>query len=291
VGALLVIGSGCAATGGGSAAVSSGPVATPSAAMVALNRAAAATGEVATLRFSLETSVTGLPGSGDLANRTSGEIDRRAGRAHLTTDLDSVLGVLGSAEAGDGEIEVVLDGDTVYLRSPLYRRLVGSERSWVSLPAEEMVPGGPMSGGGQSDPRDLLGVLEGAGGELTELGTEQVRGVDTRHVSTVIDVRALLGGVADDRRQALAEALDRFGGELDDLVTISAEAWVDADGHVRRFTLTFDVADGNERLGDLGDTAVTVTYELYDFDAPIEIEVPDPADVAELDLSLPAGGN
>jgi hypothetical protein len=259
--------------------------------MVALNRAAAATGEVSTLRFSLETSVTGLSGVGDLANSTSGEIDRRSGRAHLTTDLDSVLGALGSAEAGDGEIEVVLDGDTVYLRSPLYRRLVESEKSWLSLPAEEMVAGGPMSGGGQSDPADLLGLLEGAGGELTELGTEQVRGVDTRHVSTVIDVRALLAGVDDERGRAFSEALERFGGDLDDLVTIAAEAWVDADGHIRRFTLRFDVADGSERLADLGDVAVTVTYELYDLGAPIEIEVPDPADVAELDVSLPVGGN
>ncbi len=286
-----MVGTGCTATGGESLGVSSGSGATPSASMVALNRAAAATGEVATLRFSLETSVTGLPGSGDLANSTTGEIDRRSGRTHLTTDLDSVLGALGSTEAGDGEVEVVVDGDTVYMRSPLYRRLVGSERSWLSLPAEEVVPGGPMSGGGQSDPADLLGVLEGAGGELTELGTEQVRGVDTRHVSTVIDVRAMLDGVDGEQREALIEALDRFGGDLDDLVTISAEAWVDADGHVRRFMLTFDVADGSQRLADLGDMSVTVTYELYDFDAPIEIAVPDPADVEELDVSLPAGGN
>ena len=289
--ALVVAASACSAAGGGTEGVATGPGTGSTTDVAFLHQAAAATGEATTLGFSLETSITGLSGVGDLSNRVTGEIDRQAHRAHLTTDLGGVLGELAGAEAGDGSVELVLDGDTAYLRSPLYTRLAGSDRPWLSVSAEDLADLGSPGGGGQADPTDLLGFLEGAGGELTELGHEEVRGVDTRHVSTEIDLKGLLAKVDDDRRQVLQEALDRLGGDPDALVTIPAEAWVDADGHVRRFTLTFDFSKGAAELPGLGDVAITSTYDLYDLDEPVDIAVPDPADVAPLDVPKLLGGN
>ena len=86
IGALVLAGSACSASGGGTEAVSSGPGAVPAAGVRYLNQAAAATNEATTLGFSVETSVTGLSGVGDLANSASGEIDRERHRAHTLAE-------------------------------------------------------------------------------------------------------------------------------------------------------------------------------------------------------------
>lgn len=291
---LLLVATACSATGGGAQEVSTGPGGAAASGIAYLNQAAAATNEVQTLKVSMETTVSGLGGDRTTTATSSGEIDRANRRAHLEVDASDSVAVFDTdAELpeGAGVLELVVDGDTAYLRSPLYASFADSDKAWVSASREDLGADRPGAGTGQGDPASLLALLEGAGGTLTELGREEVRGVPTRHVSTVIDLQKALAQLPDERHQGIVDELEGFGAEAASFVTVPAEAWVDDDGHVRRFRLTLDFAPAADDVPELGDASVVVTAELYDFDVPVDIVVPDPADVAELDLADLLGGD
>ena len=66
--------------------------------------------------------------------------------------------------------------------------------------------------------------------------------------------------------------------------------WVDDDGYVRRFEMVFDFSELGEAADpELEGVTMTMTIELYDFNEPVEVEIPDPADVGELDPSVLGG--
>ncbi len=291
---LLVAASACSAAGGVSQDVSTGP-GTPSSSNIAfLNQAAAATNEVQTFKVEIATTLDGLGAGGEVTARGTGEIDRAGKRAHLELDASGALDAFGGAGDlvdGAGEVEVVVDGDTAYLRSPLYADLTGSDATWVSASAADLADDGPSAITGQGDPGGLLALLEGAGGPLEERGREDVRGVPTRHVATVIDVEKALAQLPDDRHRAAVDALREYGAEASSYVTIPAEAWVDDDGRVRRLRVDLDFSEAADEAPGLADASASITVELFDFDEPVDIAVPDPADVAELDLSSLLGGD
>ncbi|MBX3285824.1 MAG: hypothetical protein KF703_10820 [Actinobacteria bacterium] len=294
---LLVLAPACSAGGGGGAeGVATGP-GTPSATGVAyLNRAAATTGDVQQLKVATTVTVRGV-GSGELTTESTGEIDRAARRAHLELDASSLFGRFQGSKglgADGGRMELVVDGDTAYLRSSVLATLLGNDTPWVSASRDQLGGPGGVGAGPQGDPTSFLGLLEGAGGSLTELGREDVRGVPTRHVSTVVDVAKALDQLPTDRYPGLADELEQLDGlasEAASYVTIPVEAWIDDDGHVRRFTLTLDFSPSAENAPELADASVVLTAELYDFDVPVDIAIPAAADVTTLDLAALLGGD
>lgn len=294
VAGLLVVATACSANGGGAQEVSTGPGGSAASGVAFLNQAAAATNEAQTLKVSVETTVDGLGGDRSATTTSSGEIDRANRRAHLEVDATDTVALFDTGAElpeGAGVLELVLDGDTAYLRSPLYASFTDSDKAWVSASREDLGADRPGAATGQGDPAGLLALLEASGGPLTELGREDVRGVSTRHVSTVIDLEKALAQLPDDRHQGVVDELEGFGAEAASFVTIPAEAWVDDDGHVRRFRLTLDFAPAADDVPELGGASVVVTAELYDFDVPVDIAVPDPSEVAELDLAGLLGGD
>ncbi|HEX2577954.1 MAG TPA: hypothetical protein VHK88_16515, partial [Aquihabitans sp.] len=220
-----------------------------------------------------------------------GEFDVEARRGRLTTDLGSLIGMFEgpTGESMAGEMDMVVDGDTVYVRSPLFAMISEGDEEWVSLPAGELDSAGGFGSGTTSDPGAFLSFLEGAG-TVEEVGTEDVRGVATTHVRADLDMAKVLEQAPAQDGEDLTEQLEGLGLDPDDLGTVPAEAWIDGDGHVRRFTMTYDLgALGGEEAEDV---STTIDVELYDFDQPVEIELPDPSEVGELDPSmLPDSGD
>lgn len=291
---LLVVASACSATGGGTQDVATGPGAASTTGIAYLNQAAAATNEAETLKVSMETTVSGLGAGGAATSTSTGEVDRSERRAHVEVDVTDTITLFdpdADLPEGSGVLELVLDGDTAYLRSPLYSSFSGADEPWVSISRDDLGADRPGAGTGQGDPADLLALLEGAGGTLTELGREDVRGVPTRHVSTVIDLEKALAQLPDERHQGVRDELEGFGAEAASFVTIPAEAWVDDDGHVRRLRVDLDFSKAADEVPELAGASVSITVELFDFDAPVDIAVPDQADVAELDLGALLGGD
>jgi hypothetical protein len=228
-------------------------------------------------------TVRTTPADGDpsVSVTSTGEIDGANGRAHLTADVSGTFG--GRDE--DATVEAVYDGDTVYVKAPFTSFL--ADTPWVSITSPKLADVAERLGGGlQGDPGSFLALLEGAGGPVTTVGTEDVRGVPTRHVTVAIDPAKVLDEAAPERKEKIEEQLTRHGVELSALAPLPAEAWIDDDGYVRRFSISFDLAElakvhpGAEATG-----VVTQTIELYDFDQPVDITVPPASEVTALDLS------
>jgi hypothetical protein len=191
------------------------------------------TADFETLRFSVEGSADNYRFS------AQGAVDNRARRAQLTVDLGS-----------HGSTELVLDDSMLYVRLDGLRHAPPLATPWLSADLETV---GAMlgdrldelTGWAAEGPSRVLEQLR-AVGEVEELGSEQVRGVETTRY------RALVRPPGEPAERA-----------------VPVDVWIDGDGLVRRL----HAADGTE----------DVTVDLYDFDADVAIEPPAPAQVTALD--------
>lgn len=263
-----------------------------------LSQVAEATGRVTTQKVSMEVRITGLPVVGEVTARSEGELDNEAHRAKLRLDMGDLFESFGTASGvpqGSQVIDTIVDGDTVYMRSPLLSRLSDSSKPWLRVDAGDLGQAGAFSGGAQSDPGQFLDFLRGAG-TVTDLGTETVRGIETSHVKADIDVAKLVAAAPQAERKRLEDALASLGAG-DSLQSIPMEAWVDGDGYVRKVTMSFDLSglsgsSGGAPSGLDEGASADMTIEFFDFDQPVDIAVPDPSEVGTLDASiLGAGGN
>ncbi len=263
----------------------------PEATPAYLAAAAARTGEVTSGAFTLTVGLSGGQGllDGDLL-KADGAFETASARSRMTLD--------GGAVGGTGEI--VTAGDTTYVKTDGLGRLLTSGRTiatpWISI------AGGAGTGRstsvvpfvGTGGARSLLSTLRGVGGQVREAGTDTIDGVAVTHYAGTID-------------PAAATAADpTAGGALAQLGTgpIPVEAWVDADGIVRRLELQPDLA-GASGLGALGAIGalggddpgstprLTLAVELRDVGQPVTIDVPPADQVTAVDpatLSSGAGG-
>ena len=210
------------------------------------------------------------------------------GLASVTAELSGTFG----EKSGDATIEAIYDGDTVYAKAPIFE-MFSEGKPWVKVTSSKLADAlATFDGSVQADPGEFLTFLEGAGGEVTTLGTEDVRGVPTRHVSVDIDIEKVLEQAPAEKRQKLEEHLTQRGVSLDELAPIPAEAWIDDEGYVRRFSVSFDLdelaklrPDASTTADDAPGPVITETIELYDFNEPIEVTIPPADQVYELDLS------
>jgi hypothetical protein len=233
----------------------------------------------------------------------TGSYDSAVPASSLTMDMSSFLDELAAQTGEDdglalfGEdmtIETVQVGSTVYMRMPfldMIGDLVGADTSdlsgmWVAADLSEMNAEDLEAMGGSGitglDPAAFLELAQGAGGEVEELGTVDVRGTSTtgyRVEITVADAVAMQGEDASE----LESQLDLLGAEGIDELVIPMELYVDDDDRVRRVVTDMSFGDVAAAMPDMdaapsGDFAATLTVDFYDFGAPdIVIEAP-PAD-------------
>ena len=150
---------------------------------------------------------------------------------------------------GDGIIEFISDGETVYLRWSLFTSLFGADTPWVSFADEGSDALGSLSGGlgvnqVATGPDSFLGYFGGIG-SIDERGPAVIRGVATTHYAGTLDLAQAVA-LADP---AQAEELRQQFGELGvtALGTMPIELWVDDDGFLRRFAMDFDFGPARRR--------------------------------------------
>ena len=281
---LSVFAAGCGVTdgGAGSGAVSAALGGPLSARQV--EEAAAATGAVSSEKVWIEVRTAGADGEEIATITAEGAFDAEALKGRVVSSLDGGSGLLADVV----ELEAVYDGDTAYVRSGLAEMFTDG-KPWVKLQADELgEAAGSLGGTLQSDPGAFLDLLTEVGGPIEELGDEVVRGVATRHIATEIVPADAVEAAEGERAEKLRGKLEELGVSLDDVQPIPVEAWIDADGYVRRLVVTVDLGGLTDADGGDGAT-ITQTIELYDFDEPVEITVPPADQVGELDLSTILG--
>jgi hypothetical protein len=269
-----------------------------SSAQVQLVRDATRTTEAVTSgRFELTMTGLDVPelgGQEAVVLRIDGAFDDGAGRSQVTMDLSGMASLAeqqelptGPGDASEGmeafadlmaglfePVTVVTDGATVYTRSSLFSGVLGVPTPWVSSPAEGS--GSSTTMGFESfavdDIGGFLGVLD-AMGEVTEVGPEDVDGVGTTRYRVDVDPAEV---------DALRD--DDFYGELADPAVFpgSLEVWIDGDGIIRRMVLDLDASSVTAGSGVPGTGQLRVELLVTEVGEPVDIVVPDPAEVTDL---------
>lgn len=195
--------------------------------------------------------------------------------------LELDLGPLGLA--GAERTEVLLDGKVVFLK--LGGALPGlGKRPWVRIDLGTLKVG---QGDGiealrqlrANDPRAVINELRGVTGDAKKVGTETVRGVETTHYRATVDLDKAAAASPVSVRDDLTEVARQLGTPK-----LAVEAWLDADGRLRRLRYTIDLADlddGAPAKG-AGTGMVVATLELFDFGTEVAVSPPPAAETTDL---------
>ena len=101
-------------------------------------------------------------------------------------------------------------------------------------------------------------------------------GVRTTHYLARIDLGEFVRTLPAAQRKQLRPALEQLeqltgNGTIAPLV----DAWVGNDGLLRRFAIAFSVPAGGQSMD------LAMTMNLHDFGSDVDVEAPDPDDVAD----------
>lgn len=232
-----------------------------------LNKAAATTRATENAEVSTSVTMTGLdvgpvdgaqpkalPGLYNLAG--DGRVDFASGDSALTISMPYLDQLTGGGTAVEQRI---VDG-TAYLKLPaslLRSAGAGPATEWVARDTKaDAATDLSALAQSQSDPAGQLARLSNVSGEVEGIGKESVRGVLTTHFRGTTDVN----------------------GE-----PAPIEAWVDADGLVRRMIVTIPLARVFKGAGGADGATLRVQQDLYGFGAAKAITPPPTQRVAAAD--------
>jgi hypothetical protein len=193
----------------------------------------------------------------------AGDFDSAKRQGKLTTNV-SLSGV-------KTQLDEVLTGTTVYIRSQLFGSFLPAGKSWlkIDLKAAGKAIGIDSAVLGAQDPAQALAQLKAITG-LEDLGTATVGGVSTTHYRGTIDTSKLPA--------AAASALSRAKASLGPY-----DLWVGEDGYVHRVKVTTKASTGT---GTVGKTVLTMT--LSKFGESVSVSVPSASQTVDASkLSIP----
>ena len=199
-----------------------------------------------------------ITGEGDFDN------PNRVGSLHLTFNAGGL----------SGDIDEVISGTLIYMRSPLFADALPKGKTWISIDLEKVAArqGIDLSSLGAQDPTQTFAQLR-ALGNVTEVGEETVDGADTTHYRGYIDPAKLPQGA---KVKALTNAT--YG---------PYDVWIGKDdGYVRRVKLSFAMgtaAAGRQRI------ATTVNFS--NFNEAVSVSAPSDAETLDATkMSIPGLG-
>ena len=176
-----------------------------------------------------------------------------------TGRLDLHVGSLGAG--GGATIVERITGGALYLQLPT------APGSFYKLELSDLA-GTSLAAG--SDPTSSLGSLAGVSGEVSKVGTEQVRGEKTTHYRGTIDVQKALARLTGVNRDLVQKSLVANG-----VKTLPFDAYLDAQGRLRKYVQ-------HVTLTAKGQTAdSTTTVELYEFGTKVDVTAPPASQVKD----------
>ena len=226
------------------------------------------TAEVNSGRYTLTIELTGdVPAEvAEEVGPMTAEIEFSGDDMSFVMDL-SALGELDEeavAMFGDDlSMEMVVSGDTIYMKGFFAAMFGLGTDEWIGLPAES---DGELTGTDTEamSADNWFELLEGVpDADLEVVGEEEVNGAATTHYRAMASLEQL--AAADP---SAAEDLDLEGLEASD---IQMNVWVDGDGLARR--VSFDVQYESADL-EIDGLAMSVTIDMFDLNEDIQVEVP-----------------
>ena len=152
----------------------------------------------------------------------------------------------------DMQIDEVLDGTTIYLKSPLFGAALPAGKTWMKLDLRKLgtSQGVDLTQLMGQDPAQAFSQLQ-ASGQVTKVGDDTIDGVDTTHYRGKIDL-SKLPQLA--KLKGLANA--KYG---------PYDVWIGKDdGYVRRVRTSYTVQQ----------QAIAMTMSFSDFGKDVSVTVP-----------------
>lgn len=237
-------------------------------------------GDTVQFDFAKAATATKDKGSADIAltlNATSkgktqslaiaGKADFKNAKLDLSMDLAKLLADNG-VPAGDGKVQVLVDGKKVWAHLPKVQGLtLPGGQEWISLDLQALID----EFGLDKQAKDA----QKAAGEplppvkMTKVGTENLGGVEVTHLKADATLRDIVNGLpvsAKQREDAIASLEKQDGGKkaLDD--KLPAEVWVDSGNAIYRLKVSINAGDAKNpaqadidlKMSNFG-TKVTIT--------------------------------
>jgi hypothetical protein len=249
-------------------------------------QAADATVDAGSYRMVTDVTMEGT-GEGPLTMSAEGEFDPGERLGHMTMDMSELA--QGQA-AGPLESEVIVDGLVFYMKMPFLQQALPGLKEWIRFDLQAL---GEEAGldfdqlmqlGSQSDPTQALAYLRAASDDIQEVGSEEVRGVETTHYRMTVDLARVAAAAPPAQREALQAQVDELI-EKSRIQNVPTDVWIDEDGLVRRQRLTYEnMAFAPGVHGDM-----TMTMELFDFGVDVEVDPPPANQVVDLQELLKGG--
>ncbi|MGH3344623.1 MAG: hypothetical protein ACRDPK_17495 [Carbonactinosporaceae bacterium] len=192
-----------------------------------------------------------------------------------------------------GDVETRTIGQVLYEKvAEQQRAQVPGNKPWVKIDlgavAEKQFGADAANKqSGPTDPAQLLGYLRGVSGKVRDLGTAKVGGDETTHYKTKVDLRTAAKHLGPQEAQSTEQLQQRLGTRH-----LPMEVWLDDEQRVRRLSATMPLAAAP--TGGQPGAEVTVTEDLFDFGAELDVGPPPKGDTADVTDTIlqrtPAGG-
>jgi hypothetical protein len=198
-----------------------------------------------------------------------------------------------------GKVQTIVDYDAgliVYMKLPAEAAADLGGKPWAKLDVGSLmrqagmdIDIGSLLQGQSNDPTQGLGMIRGAD-NVVKFGDEKIRDVDTTHYQALVDLdKAISDAPSPEARDAMQKL-----GNLYTVRKFPVDVWLDSDGRVRRFQESLSsgvirLPAGLQTQGDPLAGHVTLTYDLYDFGRPVDVELPPAGQVANLNELLNQG--
>jgi len=182
----------------------------------------------------------------------------------------AVLTVPRPDSDGSVKMHAVSDGAVLYMRSSQFGSLPEG-REWIGLDLS-LGQGSDTPLPANIDAKGELELLESVSGDVRKLDMEDVHGVRTTHYRGTVGVVRQTERLREEGMEDLASVAEKKG------LPAEVEAWIDADGLLRRMRIV-QIQPGK---GDDGPTTIDMRIDFLEFGVEPKIDVPDSSEVFDM---------
>jgi hypothetical protein len=269
--ALAMMASGC----GSSASVALDPVA----------QAADVTSNAGGAHMSLTAQVSNGALPAPITISGEGFFNYKSREGALSLDMSGLPAAALASTSGPLRLEEIFKSSTIYVGSSLFAGKLPGGARWMKLDLSRL--GGGLGfnlqqlAGGQSNPAQLLDYLK-AGGSVTVVGHELVRGAATTHYHGSVDLKRIADFVPSASRAQVHAAIGKLIAQTG-VGSLPVDVWVDAHRLVRRMTIALSLPSEGQKM------QLHITIELFGFGATATVTTPPAAETYDATSTALAG--
>ena len=222
-----------------------------------ISDAAVASQHAGTAKLAMTMKVQGPSAAESFEMKADGLMD-------FNNKLFEFRGKFPAASGLSGKVDVIIASGTEYalLPAPLASEMGGTAGKWIRMTKEQMGGGPDISGLTTfSDPSGLFDVIKSYASSVRVVGVSKVRGVDATEYLVTLDKSRLTANLSGPEKSA-----------FESMPIPQMMVFVSADHLIRRELMSYS-ADGG---------SFTMTFDLYDYGAPVHIAIPKASDVLDM---------